>query len=103
MNNRDKLFKLMQENPDLPIVFCCSSDELDDAYSWMFYRGFSCDIVNIYEIEDRIFDNDIDLEEYYQDLYEDEYKDLSNEEFDKKIKKIVENTPHYKAIRIFCS
>ena len=103
MNSRDELFKLMQENPDLPIVFCCSSDEICDDYCWMFYKEFSCDIVNIYETEEQIFDCDIDITEYYQDLYEDEYSDLSDEEFNKKIHELVENTPHYKAIRIFCS
>lgn len=104
MNNREKLLKLMQENPDLPLVFCCSTDEMDDSYSSMFYRDFSCDLVTIYETEeDGIFDHIIDITEHYEYLYEDEYEDLSQEEFDKKIKELVDNTPHYQAIRIYCS
>lgn len=103
MTSQEKLFKLMQENPDLPIVFCCSTDEMDDGYSYMFYNDFSCDLVTIYRTENEVFDHIIDIEEYYQDLYEDEYEDLSKEEFDKKIKELVDNTFQYKAIRIYCS
>lgn len=103
MTSREKLFKLMQENPDLPIVFCCSTDEMDDSYSSMFYSDFSCDLVTIYRTEDKVFDHIVDITEYYEDLYEDEYEDLSKEEFDKKIKELVEDTFQYKAIRIYCS
>lgn len=104
MTNKEKLFKLMQENPDLPIVFCCSTDEIDDSYSSMFYKDFFCDLVTIYETEeDGIFDHITEITEHYEYLYEDEYEDLSKEEFDKKIKELVEDTFQYKAIRIYCS
>ena len=101
MSSRDKLFKLMQENPNLPLVFCCDSDELGE-YAWTFYEDFGCDIVTIYKTEEQIYDHIIDIEEYYQDLYEDEYKDLSDKEFNKKIQDLIEHTEQYKAIRIYC-
>lgn len=103
MMERNKLFKLMEENPDLPIVFCCSSDEIDNGYSWMFYESFSADICDIYKTDDRIFDCNVDITEYYEDLYENEFENLSKEEFNKRIKELVDNTPHYTAIRVFCS
>lgn len=95
----EKLRRLIIENPSLPIVFCCSSDELTD-YSWTFYRDFSCKIVTIYETDEKVFDHIIDITEYYQDIYD--YEDMTKEEFDKKVQEEVENTTQYKAIRIFC-
>ena len=101
MNNREKLFKLMQENPELPLVFNCATDEMDDSYSYMFYEDFGCDIVTIYKTNEQIFDYIVDITEYYEDMYDDE--DLSEEEFNKKIKQLVDNTEQYKAIRIYCN
>lgn len=87
----NELRKLIIENPTLPIVFCCSSDELGD-YSWTFYKDFSCEIVTIYETEERVFDHIIDIEEYYQEIYETE-EDVEN---------AIKETTQYKAIRVFC-
>ena len=84
MSNRDKLLKLMQENPDLPVVFACTTEELGE-WEWTFYEDFSCDVVEIYKTEEEIYDDEIDVREHYEYLYEDEYEDLSKEEFDKKI------------------
>jgi len=103
MNEKEKLLKLIQDNSNLPIVFECSSDELCDDYCTTFFTNFSCKICDIYETEDYIYDDVIDVTEYYQNIYADEYENLSNEEFDKKIKELVDETPHYKAIRVFCS
>lgn len=100
--NRDKLFKLMKDNPELPIVFYCSSDELIDDNYRTFYNNFNCEICDIYETDEIIFDNKIDITEYYEDLYCD-YEGLSDKEFDKKIQKLVEKTPHYKAIAVYCN
>lgn len=101
MSNRDKLLKLMQENPDLPVVFACTIEELGEC-GWTFYKDFSCDVVDIYETEEEIYDDEIDVKEYYEYLYSDEYEDLSNEEFNKKIQELINEIPHYKAIRVFC-
>lgn len=102
MTNRDKLFKLMQENPKLPLVFDCSTDELDDSYAYMFYEDFSCDIVTIYKTEDQIFDDKDEIREHYEYIYEDEYEGLSDEEFDANIEDLIKHTEQYKAIRIYC-
>lgn len=102
MDNREKLFKLMQENPELPLVFMCSMEEMCDDYSSMFYSNFGCDIVTIYYTEKQMFDDEIDIKEHYEYIYEDEYENLSEEEFDKKIKERIDETPHYKAIRVYC-
>ena len=102
MNNRDKLFKLMQENPDLPIVFSCSTEEMSDDYAYMFYEDFSCDVVTIYKTDETIYDDEDDIKEYYEYIYEDEYEGLSDEEFNANIQDLINNTEHYKAIRIYC-
>lgn len=96
----EKLRKLILENPLLPIVFCCSSDELTDDYSYIFYKDFSCEIATIYETDEKVFDHIIDITEYYQDIYD--YEDITKKEFDKKVQEAVEDTIQYKAIRIYC-
>lgn len=103
MNNRDKLFKLMQENPDLPIVFSCSTEEMSDDYTYMFYEDFSCDVVTIYKTDETIYDDEDDIREHYEYIYEEEYEGLSDEEFNKKIQELIDETPHCKAIRIYCN
>ena len=90
----EKIKRLILENPTLPIVFCCSTDEILDEYCMTFFEDFSCDIVTIYKIDEYIFDHIIDIEEYYQDLYEDET--------DEEIKERINNTTQYKAIRVYC-
>ena len=102
MNSRDKLFKLMQENPDLPLVFNCSTDEMCDDYAYMFYEDFGCDVVTIYKTDEQIYDDITDIREYYEYIYEDEYEGLSDEEFDTKIQDLINHTEQYKAIRIYC-
>lgn len=90
----NKMRKLILENPTLPIVFCCSTDELTDDYYMTFFEGFSCDIVTIYKTDEMIFDHRIDIEEYYQDMYEDAT--------DEQIEEYINNTVQYKAIRVYC-
>lgn len=92
MSKADELRKLIQENPDLPLVFCCGTDELEDGYL-TFYEDFSCDVVTIYKTDEKVFDHIIDIEEYYQELYE----------TDEDIQKAIQKTPQYKAIRIICN
>ena len=59
-----------------------------------FFEDFSCDVVNIYKTEEMVFDHIIDIEEYYQDIYEDAT--------DEEIKERINNTTQYKAIRVYC-
>ena len=102
MNNREKLFKLMQENPELPLVFNCSTDELCEDYDYMFYEDFNCNITTIYKTEEQIYDNEDDIREYYEYIYEDEYEDLSDEEFNANIQDLIDHTEQYKALNIYC-
>lgn len=104
MNEKEKLIKLIQENPELPIVFNCSTDEMDDSYSYMFYENFICDVKTIYKTkDDGVYDHIVDISDYYASMYEAELENLSDEEFDKKIKELVDNTEQYKAILVSCS
>lgn len=87
----EELRELIIENPTLPIVFCCGTDELEDYYL-TFYENFSCEIVTIYKTDERIFDHIIDITEYYQEIYE----------TDEEVEKAIEETVQYKAIRVIC-
>lgn len=87
-----ELEKLMKENPTLPLVFSCSSDELEEGYI-TFYKNFTCKVVTIYETEERVFDNTIDIYEYYEGIYENE----------DEIVKAIEETVQYKAIMVYCN
>lgn len=90
----DKIRRLILENPTLPIVFFCSTDEILDEYYMTVFEDFSCDVVTIYKTDEMVFDHEIDIEEYYQDIYEDAT--------DEEIKERINNTTQYKAIRVYC-
>lgn len=95
MNEEELLKRLIIENPKLPIVFMCSADDLNGGYYCTFFENFTSKICTIYKTDERIFDDEIDITEYYEDMYE----DLTDEQ----IKKLVEDTEQYKAIEIYCN
>lgn len=88
---KEELRKLINENPELPIVFCCGSDELEEGYL-TFYENFNCEIVTIYKTEEKVFDHIIDITEHYQEIYDTE----------EEIQQAINETIQYKAIRIVC-
>lgn len=100
-NNSEYLMKLIKENPTLPIRFFVSTD-ITDEYSYAFLKNYYCDVSNIYEIDERIFDEEIDAIEYLSDYYSDceDYKDLNDDEYENKMKEILKEYPSYKAIVI---
>lgn len=98
-----QLRKLIQENPELPLVFYVSNDEICYDHSSTVFEGCTCKIGTVYLNEEQTYD-DIDniVEDYSCNLCDEEgFKDLSDEEFDKKVEEYVnENVRHYKAIII---
>ena len=104
----DELKKLILENPDLPIVVLAGEDSNNGYCGWMFCSRISFDIVEIldcdfYDYNDSVFMDRDRLEEYIADSICDDYADLSDEDFDKEVKKRVEEFEPYwiKAIAIY--
>ncbi len=107
-NNKEELIKLIQENPELPLVFMISNDEVAEDYGSTVYEYFTAHKSEVYKYErygDLIFsDDERYVIEYYCDYFGDEekYKDLSDEEYEKVIKEYVNtNVEHYKAIVLY--
>lgn len=103
LKNREELTKLMKENPELPIVFLAQNDEFIDGYGSTFFENFYCKVDTVYLFEEEYSDDLIYVTEYYSDKLcdEEEYINLSDDEFDEAINKYIEeNVEHYKAIII---
>ena len=103
LKNREELTKLMKENPELPIVFLAQNDEFIDGYGSTFFYFFYCIVDTVYLFEEEYSDDLIYVTEYYSDKLcdEEEYINLSDDEFDEAINKYIEeNVEHYKAIII---
>ena len=104
-NNKEEFIKLLQENPELPVIFMVASEEITD-YCYSVFENFTPYIRTVYEYNDVYFDDDDDiLECLMDDLSDDEkYKDLSDEEYEKAIKQYIEEEiVHYKAIVVYIS
>lgn len=103
--NKEKLLNLLKEYPNLQIMFFANTEDsriLDFATT--VYEDFSCDIEEVYDCEEKGYFTDIeDVIEMLQETFGDdeEYKDLSDEDFEKEIKKYInKNITHFKAIVI---
>lgn len=102
-DSRKELIKLMKENPKLPVVFLAQNDEFVDGYGSTFFENFYCKVDTVYLFDTEYSDDLIYVTEYYSDKLcdEEEYINLSDDEFDEAISKYIEeNVEHYKAIII---
>ena len=109
MNSKEDLNKLIQDNVNLPLIFMVNNSEMCVDYGYSVYKEYRCYISEVYCIEDdckKLFYDDIDeVQEILEDEMcdEDEYKDLSDEDFKRKVKDYIEeNIEHYKAIVVYC-
>lgn len=106
MNNIKELLKLIEENPDLPIVPMVDAEVVGDDYgNWMGEWG-TCDITEYYIGRDHVHFKDDDEEDVLNDMigcrYGEDQKgrdiyDLSDEEWDDLYKSI----PWEKAIVVY--
>lgn len=110
MSKADELVKLIQENPNLRLVFMMSNDEVAGDYGCTVMEDFTAYVSEVYKYErwgDLVFsDDEGEVVEYYmEELAEDEkYIYLSQEEYEEVIKNYVRhNVEHYKAIVIYAS
>ena len=101
-NNKEELIKLINENPDLPVVFFASNNEFCYEYGGTVFRDFYCYKATVYCVAEEVYyEDEEEVIEIYANRLCDEvdYKDLYNEEFEKAIKDYVEqNVEHYDAI-----
>ena len=102
LNDTTKLRNLIIENPDLPLLIFCGEDSWTDEYP---YQQADVGKVGIQELT---LYNDwwLDKEDYEDKLSDylcnlEEYKDLSDEDYNKIIKRKVEETEFVKAIVIY--
>ena len=98
-----ELLKLIQENPDLPVVFMVYGEDLVDEYEYRYtlIENYGASVKTIWKYQDRFYDHEIDITEAVEDDLIDQYEALSDEEFDKVVDKYIEeNVEHYKAIVI---
>ena len=113
-NNR-KLLKLVEENPTLPIVFFADGEDICDDYSYTFMESICVEKGTIYksEINNRIYTN---RDEYCEELYDhyslvyitgkdyyEEFKNLSDAEYEKEMQRMADKAPHYDAIIVYIS
>lgn len=106
-NDKQKLIKLMQENPDLPVVILVNNSEIAADYAGTVMKNFYAYKSEIYQYEqwgEIVWSDDkAEVIEYYADeLYDEEgFSHLFNEDYDKAIENYVdENVEHYEAIII---
>lgn len=103
-NRNEKLVKLIQDNPNLPIKFMTANDDLTDFYYTMM-NNFDSEIETIYENEEKVYIGEDEAIEYLSDDLSDceKYIDMTEEEYETEIKKLVNNLKHYEAIIVWVS
>lgn len=109
-NDKKELIRLMQEYPDLPVVFYVSNDEIAYDYGSTVMQDFWAykDTIYIYQNYDgeHYTEDRIEIKEYYMDYFADadEYKDFSDEDYEKAIEEYIDKTiPKFDAIIISVS
>lgn len=108
-NNKENLLKLIEENPNLPVIFFAANDDFCPDYGSTVFENFYCYKATIYidDDEDRTYYDDYEsIKEIYSDKLCDEegFKDLFNEEYEKAIDEYIsEHIEHYEAIVISMS
>ena len=100
-----ELLKLIQENSDLPVVFMVDGSVVFDPYEYRytFVESYGANVETIWKYQDGYYDHIVDITEAVEEdlMNEEEYENLSTEEFYEAVKKYIEeNVEHYKAIVI---
>lgn len=102
INDTAELRNLILENPELPLLIFCGEDAWHDIYA---YEQASAGVKGIQELT--LYDNywleKDDYEEGLSDILcdQEEYKDLTDEEYDQMIQQKVAETEFVKAIVIY--
>ena len=102
----DELKKLIAEHPDYPIVVLAGEEANGGDCYWMFCSDISFRLGEILNVEPPYNEEIIccDRDDFYENMQEwleddDEFKDLSDEEFDKKLQEeIAKYEPYWEKV-----
>ena len=97
------LRKLIIENPDLPLLFFCGEEAYyDDGHPYSMASASNAEIQELTLYSGVWMDKDDYAEKLGDDLaFEEEYKDMTDEEYDKMVDQKVNETEFVKAIVIY--
>ena len=96
------LRNLILENPDLPVIFFCGEDSWDGEHQYIQAYASSGEIKSLTLYGDYWMDEDEYRDKLSDDLAdEEEYKSLSDEDYEKVIDEKVKNTEIVSAIVIY--
>ena len=102
LNDTTELRNLILENPDLPLLVFCGEESWHDEWS---YESAEVKSVNIQDLTlyDNIWMDEDDYKEKLSDdlCDEEEYKGLSDEDYDKMLDEKVKEAEFVKAIVIY--
>lgn len=104
VQDSSELRKLIQENPDLPIVVLAGEEANGGYWGWMYCSSVSFCVDEILDCDfcdydDTVFNDRDRLEEYIGDILYNEYYNKSDEEYEAAIKnKLAELEPYWKKV-----
>ena len=102
LEDTTELRKLIIENPDLPLIVFCGDDSWHDWYPYEKANVNSCGIKELTLYDDWWLDKEDYIDRISNDLSdEEEYKDMTDDEYDKMIDKKVNETEFVNAIVIY--
>ena len=103
LEDTTELRKLIIENPDFPLLFFAGDDAyVDDGYQYTMVYASNASIQELTLYNDVWMDEDDYAEQLGDDLaFEEEYKDMTDEEYDEMINQKVNETEFVKAIVIY--
>lgn len=103
LKDTTELRKLIIENPDLPLLFFVGDDAyIDDGYQYSMAYASNAEIQELTLYSDVWMDEDDYAEKIRDDLtFEEEYINMTDEEYDKMIDQKVNETEFVKAIVIY--
>lgn len=102
LNNTAELRKLLLENPDLPLLIFCGEDSWHDRYPYEQAEARNGGVKELTQYKGWWMDKEDYKDNLSEDLYNlEEYKNLSEEEYDQMIKEKVAKEEYVKAIVLY--
>ena len=102
MNDTSELRELILSNPDLPLLVFAGEDAWHDFYPYEMAPVVSISVDELTLYDDWWLDRDDYIDELSNDLAsKEEYRDMTDDEFDKIVDEKVENAEFVKAIVIY--
>ena len=103
LEDTTELRKLIIGNPDLPLLFFCGEEAYyDDGYPYSMASASNAEIQELTLYNDVWMDKDDYAEKLRDDLaFEEEYINMTDDEYDKMIDKKVNETEFVNAIVIY--